>query len=139
MKAVWTIKNEINEALKKLNFKASECSQLDKEKAIKKQKLAMDKYVDGNPRSWWMSLKRPHESYEYSFPSDHITQHLKNPKHNVYWIPETEENRLPVYDMDPSIINKILELTPAFEYYVVTKDFTRLIIETDHGDLWVVN
>ncbi len=136
---MWTVKEEVTEALKTLQLNARELIQYSAEESELIQRKAMSKYVEGNPRSWWESLKLKHEAFDYPFASDYIQKLMPEGEVDCYWIPETEEESLPVYKVRAKIISKIMELTPAFEYYVLGLDLDWLIIETDHGPLWVIN
>ena len=75
------------------------------------QKKAMHKCVKGNPRSWWMSLTKPHRPFNYDFPSDHIPQGVTR----CYWIPETEEENLTVYSVQVATISHIMKQVAQFE------------------------
>ena len=136
---MWTVESEIQEALTKLNLSEDELRKCSSEEASFIQKNAMELYVEGNPRSWWMGVKKPYQAYDYDFPSDYITLHMPENENKVWWIPETEEENLCVYDVKPDVISRIMELVAQFEYYVVGRNFNWLIIETDHGQLWVIN
>ena len=136
---MWTVESEIEEALVKLNLSEDELRKCSPEEAFSIQKKVMQLYVEGNPRSWWMGLKKPHLAYDYDFPSDYITVHMPKSESRVWWIPETEKENLCVYDVIPNVISRIMEQVAQFEYYVVGRDLDWIIIETDHGQLWVVN
>ncbi len=135
---MWTVESEVNEALTDLNLSQDDLIKCASLESINIQKRAMDIYVHGNPRSWWMGLTKPHIAYDYDFPSDHIVELMPNKDQRVWWIPETEKESLCVYDIKPESISAIMEKTAQFEYYVLGKDFSWLIIETDHSELWLV-
>jgi hypothetical protein len=135
---MWTVESELEEAFSALNLPESDLRKCSLAESTEIQTNAMQLYVNGNPRSWWMGLKRPHLAYNYDFPSDHIVEHMPSNDERVWWIPETEQEHLYVYDVRPLVINKIMEKTAQFEYYVLRKDLSWLIIETDHGELWVI-
>jgi hypothetical protein len=52
-------------------------------------------------------------------------------------IPDTEEEWLPVYEMDVRQVELLINDCPGFEYYVVGHDFSWLIVETDHDQYMV--
>ena len=136
---MWNIEAEIEEALGELNLPNADFIKCPKDQAEKIVKAAMNRYVEGNPRSWWLSLKKPHRSYDHDFPCDYIKDYVPNKESRCFWIPETEKMDLDVYECEINAIPKILRLTPPFEYYVIGKNLDWIIIETDHGLLWVID
>jgi len=136
---MWTVESEIEEALAKLNFSEDELRKCSPDEASSIQKKVMELYIEGNPISWWMGLKKPYHAYDYDFPSDYIIMHMLKNESKVWWIPETEKENLCVYDVTPNVICKIMEQVAQFEYYIVGHNLNWLIIETDHGQLWVVD
>lgn len=135
---MWTVDSELEEAFSILNLSENDIKKCSLAKSDEILKATMNIYVEGNPRSWWMNLTCPHIAYDYDFPSDHILRHMPSNEEKVWWIPETEKESLYVYDVSPKVINKIMEKTAPFEYYVVAKDLSWVVIETDHGELWVI-
>jgi len=135
---MWTVESEVDDALLNLNLSDVEMVKCTPSESAEIQKKAMQLYVKGNPRSWWMGLTMPHLAYDYDFPSDHIAKHIPKTEGRVWWIPETEKEDLCVYDAKPEVISRVMAETAQFEYYVLGKDLSWLIIETDHGELWVI-
>jgi len=59
---------------------------------------------------------------------------------NRYWfIPETEENELKVFDLTFSEIDRLLQECPFFEFYIVDKEYRWLIAESDHNQFHVLD
>ena len=75
-------------------------------------------FVENEPRSWWLSLKVPFISFDYSDGSglDNILKHIP-PGDQRCWF------TLPVYDADVRFIGSILRQCQVFEYYLVGKIF----------------
>ena len=94
-------------------------------------------FVENEPRSWWLSLKVPFISFDYSDGSglDNILKHIPPGDQRCWFIPETEQKTLPVYDADVRFIGSILRQCQVFEYYLVGKDFSWLIVENDHNQI----
>src|SRR5437763_15766266 len=74
-------------------------------------------FVRGDPRAWWLDLKGPTQVY------DSKTTRLKDvlpTNDKSYWfIPEIEEDELPVFDLTGRQIEAVLDECPFFEYYVL--------------------
>lgn len=134
---MWTVESELDEAFSVLKLPESDIKKCSLAESTEIQHKAMCNYVEGNPRSWWMGLTQQYVAYDYDFPSEHILEHIPSDTDRVWWIPETEKKILDVYDTTPEVIVALMELTASFEYYVLAKDFSWLVIETDHGELWL--
>lgn len=96
---------------------------------------AKQTFVSGNPRVWWMSLKRPVETYDSKlYKLEEII-----PSHDLsYWfVPETETSDLPVFELTCSDINFVLKNCPYFEYYILSKENRWVLAESDH-DLYYI-
>lgn len=52
-------------------------------------------------------------------------------------IPETEESLFPVFDAKPDDIARIIENCPFYEYYVLSKNYDWLVIESDHNQFFI--
>jgi len=98
-------------------------------------RLAKSKFVEGNPRVWWLSLSRPFATHDSS--SLTFADVLPARADRVWFIPEDDSKELPLYDLSPDDIELIRKNCPLFEYYALDKDFRWLVIETDH-DRFVV-
>ncbi|MDF1664726.1 MAG: hypothetical protein P1V97_23405 [Planctomycetota bacterium] len=96
---------------------------------------AMQLFVKGNPRVWWLSLKNPHRNYVCKRDcSTCLPERLAGYTETVYFIPETESlEPMPVYQLSPNQLCELIGGSGYFEYYIVTSDFKTLLIETEHG------
>ena len=92
---------------------------------------AKDTFVQDNPRAWWMSLKGNVtliDSKKYNL------EEVLPPSSNGYWfIPETEADELPVFDLTLLEIKGVLNECPFFEYYILDKKILWLVVESDHN------
>ncbi len=100
---------------------------------------AKGRFVVDDPRAWWLDLSQPAESHSYPKGDGHQFVHLYVPEGNerCWFIPETEEDELPVYDVCISEVRRVLSECSYFEYYLVDKRFEWLIIENDHNEVIV--
>lgn len=137
-KGMWTVQEEVKTALATLKLSEDLFRQLNSADSKQLVAKAKAKYVLGNPRTWWLSLKLPFKQFEYDFPSENLIKHVPKGEEKCYWIPETEEDELIVYETYLHIIPHIMELSSAFEYYVVSRKVNWLLIETDHSQLIVI-
>jgi hypothetical protein len=98
---------------------------------------AMSRYVKmADPRSWWLSLARPIDEH-YDRRLVKLSSILPTTTGTVWFIPETDARHLPVYEMEVGLVEKLIDDCPGFEYNVVAKDFSWLVIETDHDQYYV--
>src|SRR4051812_29558140 len=84
---------------------------------------ARDRVVEGNPRSWWLSLKCPHQSISFQDGSAyaHLAEYIPAGERSCWFIPETETETLPVFEADITVLKDVLSQCSLFEYYVVGK------------------
>jgi hypothetical protein len=100
---------------------------------------ALDNFVSGNPRSWWISLKVPYQTH--SLPDEggylHLEDFVPEGDKFCWFIPETEESIPVVYEAEVTAIMDVLSECSLFEYYLVGRLFSWLVIENDHNQLIV--
>jgi len=99
-------------------------------------------YVNGNPRAWWLSLNHKQKTFTYSDNSGykHIKKIIKKLHGNkkiddVFFIADDDE--MLIYRIPLDSLEKIVENSIFFEYYVVANDLSWLVCENDHGDIIV--
>lgn len=99
--------------------------------------MAKGLFVQGNPRAWWLSLKVPAQSLQYPDATGylHLSDHLAGAGQRFWFIPELETDELPVFDAELNAVTELLRESPFFEYYVLSKDYRRLLIENDHNQV----
>lgn len=96
---------------------------------------ARETFVVGNPRAWWMSLRG--ESEMFSSTERTLWDVLPSRDKSYWFIPETETDDLPVFDLTCSEIAAVLNECPFFEYYVVDKRNSWLVAESDHNQFHI--
>jgi len=92
-------------------------------------------FVEGTPRVWWLSLRRPFVSYDSKDRS--FLDVIPEPTERVWFIAEDDSKDLPVFDLTPDEVELIRKNCPLFEYYVTDKQFRWLVIESDHDQFIV--
>jgi hypothetical protein len=97
---------------------------------------AKETFVVGNPRAWWMSLRG--QSEVFNSRERKIKDILPSHENSYWFIPETEADDLPVFDMTSSEIEAVLAECPFFEYYVLDKKNSWLVAESDHDQFHVI-
>ncbi len=105
-----------------------------------------DRYVDGNPRAWWLTLKNKKNVFSYSDNSgyQHISKAVscfggseKIKLENIFLIADEDNDYTYIYDIPFSSISHVIENCRFFEYYIIPHDLSWLICENEHGDLIV--
>lgn len=135
---MWTVEEEIVDALAELNLEPRQFKQLDEVAATSIIEVAKRKFLSGDSLYWWHNLRLTRQYYQYDFPSDYLIQHAPAGARYCYWIPQTEKMNLPVYEVEIQVIQRIMELTPSFEYYAIGLTIDWLLIQNDHGQLIVL-
>lgn len=99
-----------------------------------------DQFVVGNPRSWWLALRHPAESHLHSGGDGRRFVHSYVPatEKRCWFVPETEEEDLPVYDVCVSEVARVLGECRFFEYYMAGKRMDWLVLENEHNEVLVV-
>jgi len=92
-------------------------------------------FVNGNPRAWWMNLKGSTKTYDST--NYKLVEILPSCDKDYWFIPETEEESLPVFSLTRAEIETILNECPFFEYYVLSKYNQWLVAESDHNQFYV--
>jgi hypothetical protein len=133
------IEAEIDSAVDSLGIGIEKWRKLPLKESREVCQTAMSQFVIDNPRAWWLALKEPVQSYPYPKGDGHQFVHLYIPAEDerCWFIPETEEDELPVYDVYIPEVRRVLSECSYFEYYLVDKRFEWLIIESDHNEVIV--
>ena len=110
---------------------------LPKEEASSVQREAMSRFVTiSDPRVWWLNLARPIDEH-YDRHSVSLLSILPTKTGTCWMLPETGGGWLPVYEIKVEQIESLINDCPGFEYNLVSKDFSWLVIETDHDQYYV--
>jgi hypothetical protein len=98
---------------------------------------AKEIFIEGSPSTWWLSLKRPFQVFEFAEGDGykHLGNLLPPAEQRCWLIAETDEDALPVFDLQISYLSPILAECGFFEYYLVGKKLDWLVIENDHNQL----
>jgi hypothetical protein len=132
------IEEEVMRAAANLGLSETQFRQCSASDAADVVTKAKDRFVEGNPRTWWLSLKRPCKMYPYeSGGHELLLSHVPNGERRCWFIPETEETTLPVFECDVGVLSPLLADCFFFEYYVLSSRFDWLIVDTDHNELLV--
>src|SRR4051812_36964955 len=67
---------EIEAAARSLNVPTPEFRRCGAVEAADIVARAMAQFVEGNPRAWWLRLKRPKKSFVYEHNFQHLTEHI---------------------------------------------------------------
>jgi hypothetical protein len=133
------IVRELQAALWRLSLPEEAFRPCDEELAEVVVSLAKERFVEGNPRSWWHALK--HRGTVFAYPKRdgclHLLEHIPPEERRCWFIPETEEENLPVFDVQTAALAPVLSRCFCFEYYLVGKNFDWLVIETAYHDVIV--
>jgi len=125
------IESWIDEASRNQNIPVQK---LPEQNAKLVMEAARRRYVSGNPRVWWLDLKKPIEE-QYDSRSIDLTSIMPDKSGTCWFIPETEA--WTVYEVDITQIQRLLNDCPLFEYNLLARDFSWLVIETDHNMFYV--
>jgi hypothetical protein len=131
------IEKQIADAIRQLGLSEQQIRRLPPEAASEVVQKAQQLYITGEPRSWWLSLKVPHTAFDYPDGSGckHLNEHWLNKTPICWFIPETEKPNLPVYEAEIIILPELLSECGFFEYYLLSKDWLFLLVETDHNQI----
>ena len=92
-------------------------------------------FVTDNPRAWWLNLKGATQIYDSK--TNQLNDVLPSNDKSYWFIPEIEEDDLPVFDLTLEEIQGVLDECPFFEYYVLNKLNRWLVAESDHDQFYV--
>jgi len=95
------------------------------------------KFVCGEPRAWWMSLSHEARTIQTYNPAN-LANHLPSAVERCWFLAETEEETIPVYEIVTSDLSALISDCPFFEYYLAPFDEQWLVMESDHNLLYVV-
>jgi len=86
-----------------------------------------------------MSLKQPTEWFDYpdGFGFQDLIRHVPEGNLRCWFVPETEEQYPPVFDVEVDRVSRVLGECTYFEYYLVGKRFDWMIAENDHNQVIV--
>jgi len=97
-------------------------------------------FFDGNPRAWWANFKVKPTILRYEDDSGylHLAELAPSSARNVWFVVDEGNEEKFIFDAPIEAISEIIKECRFFEYYVVSKDFSWVLAENDHGDLLFV-
>lgn len=96
---------------------------------------ARSRFVNGSPRSWWMSLSTP--AWIISSLDRRLTEVVPSHPARCWLIGETEMDDKPVFEIEVKDAATIIDASPYFEYYLVGVDYSWLLAESDHNEFYL--
>jgi hypothetical protein len=130
-------KAEIELAIKILRLNQESIVRLRAQQAEQIIQVAKARFVEGNPRSWWLSLRVPcrivGQDASSGVPS--LIRHWASDESFCWFVPEVEDGSYPVYETTVPIVERILSECSFFEYYLLNRPLDRLLIENDHNQI----
>lgn len=132
-----TVDAEIEQAIKTLKLGQESISRLDAQQAERIIQKAKARFVEGNPRSWWLSLRVPCRivGQDASSGAPSLMRHWASAESFCWFVPEVEDGSYPVYETTVPIVERILSECSFFEYYLLNRPLDRLLIENDHNQV----
>ena len=137
VRAMWKVADEVNRALGELALPESEIRKCGQQESSVVQQTAMEKFVNGNPRVWWLALKRPAQSFHIIDGRGYqrLREFIPQDEERCWFMPEIDDEVLPVFHATVNAVMKVLGECFAFEYYLVGNNFHWLLIENDHNEI----
>jgi hypothetical protein len=134
---MWSVKDEFNEAIRALNIGTESVCILNDEANHKLYFNLLEHFVEGGDRRWWREdFKTWFRFKRLDYPAEHLPKIIPDlSKKVLLMIEDDRKPYYPVYDVEPLMINKLLDECFGFEYYIINKDLSWLICETHHEDL----
>ncbi|MBF5010427.1 DUF6756 family protein [Burkholderia pseudomultivorans] len=130
------------------DFKAELCTALKRcglsDEQPKNRKALLERiqetFVAGNPRAWWLSLKKKPIVLNYADDSGYLrlAELVPPATENVWFVVDERNEEKLIFDVPIHAVSEIIRECRYFEYYVVSPDFSWLMAENDHGDLLFV-
>ncbi len=135
---MWSDYQLVKEAIENLNLGFKEIEELEPSEAQKIIKNIKNRFVNGDPRAWWLSLKLPFKSYpinDVSDKVDYLNKLLPSSELSYLWILDGNNKDYHVFKATLNSIKSIILESPYFEYYIVHHNLDWLLAENDHGEV----
>jgi hypothetical protein len=124
-------RDEINAAINALTLPLQVCRALPDPEARQVFQAALNKFVGGDDRRWWWEAFTK-ESVSRQIPDGGwrlLCKLVPDESAHVWFIAEDRDLPFyPVYEATPRAIEKIIGECFGFEYYLVAKDFSWLLL-----------
>ena len=133
-----TIKQEIQRITADFPVQLLEIDGENKEQLINNIK---DTFVRGNPRALWLGFKYIPDSikYEFDYPYLKIPELVDSNEILYFLIDDFNTNYYLLKGLINDIFFFIEECEGLDEYYIVSEDIKRIICETDHDELLLID
>jgi hypothetical protein len=131
------IEREIEAGLQRLGVAHASFVKLGADEAAVVAGRAQATFVNGNPRVWWLSLMHPKEAHYFADDSgsEHLLDYVPVEDRRCWFIPETGEMPMAVYDAQVDTVFLLVAECFFFEYNMVGPDFDWILIENDHKEI----
>lgn len=132
----------VKEAIENLNLNSEEIEELKFSDLKKIVKNIMTKFINGNPRVWWLSFKLPFKSYPIDDTLgniDYLDRLLPSKESSYLWILDNEEQNYHIFNATLNSIKSIILECPYFEYYITPHNLNWLLVENDHGEVIITS
>lgn len=119
-------------AAQQLRLSANEFRKLDKAQG---ERVLMDienKFVEGNPRVWWLSLVNTCETTRACDDLSHLNDDLIPDSDWYYFIPEVSTKSVFVASL--KAIKAVLGECEFMEYYILPSNLNWLFCENEHSE-----
>jgi hypothetical protein len=138
---MWTAQGEVDKAIDSLGMTADQIAKVPPHEArevLGRIKARFLKFP--GVRFWWEWFALPYETLLP--PTDQgfelIPQITPEPAEKAWFIAGLTEDAKVVYECQPASLDRLLSECPFFEYAVVAKDLSWLVLENHHGCLFAV-
>ena len=130
-----SFESELFNALKKCGL--SDRQPNNKDELIKKIQEA---FVLGNPRAWWMHLKRKPKVLHCENDNGYLRLNELVPSSvsDVWFVVDEDNENKYLFYVPFNTVPDIVRECRYFEYYIVSHDLSWMLVENDHGDLLFV-
>ncbi len=132
MSAITVVIDEIDRAIGVLKLNVLKFSSAE---SVAIASAAKAKFVNGNPRVWWLSLHRPYQTFSVE---DHtLLDVIPAGTVDVWFMPEYDwDESATVYRTNVESLQRLLNECFLFEYYVLQKDYDWVICANDHDEYY---
>ncbi len=136
------VKDEIKDAVEKLQLEPVEFRELPDAEARHVFDLALSTFCSGVDRRWWwegFTKKYTAAQFNNEKAFEYITELVPNPYEQVWFIAEDVTLPFyPVYEATPVAARAVIGECYGFEYYLIAKDMRWLLCENHHDTLFAI-
>jgi hypothetical protein len=136
---MWTLDDEFDAAIEKLNLGHDTVCLLEPDINRKLYDELLNCFVNGGDRRWWWEAFKSSFRIEIDgYVLDQLNRMMPDLSQKVLlMIEDNYKPYYPIYDIQPTSIAPLLnECAAEFEYYIISKDFSWLLCENHHDTLF---